>query len=220
MWVLKRGSARASLEAASQPPAKLENRTATPLFRQEVVEFQRTSRDWGRVVPLQPMVTRASVWLVVYGVASAVGVSFVADYARKAVAMGYLRPATGSARIFVPQLGVINTVYVTEGQQVDAGQPLFTVSTGQFTGAGLDVNATILASLRDHIQSLKAQIGVEQQRTDSERARLTTQVQTLEGQVNAMTDEVAVQAKRIALYERIVSSGAYLVAKGLVSEVE
>jgi len=220
MRLLKRGAARASHEAAPHPPAKLENGTATPLFRQEVVEFQRTSRDWGRVVPLQPIVTRASVWLVVFGVAAAVGVSFVAEYARKAVAMGYLRPAAGSARIFVPQQGVIKTVYVTEGQQVDAGQPLFAVSTGQFTGAGLDVNATILASLRDHIQSLKAQIGVEQQRTDSERARLTAQVQTLEGEVNAMTDEVAVQARRIGLYERIVTSGAYLVGKGLVSEVE
>src|SRR5438874_9748994 len=33
-----------------------------PLFRQEVVEFQRHNRQWGRVVPLQPLPTRLMVW--------------------------------------------------------------------------------------------------------------------------------------------------------------
>ena len=33
-----------------------------PLFRREVIEFQRHNRQWGRVVPLQPLSTRLMVW--------------------------------------------------------------------------------------------------------------------------------------------------------------
>jgi membrane fusion protein len=231
MWLPKRGSARTtfaeasqpstSQPPASQPPAHVRTRIATrPLFRQEVIEFQRAQRDWGRVVPLQPMVTRMSVWLVVLGMAATVGVSFVAQYSRKAAATGYLRAATGSARIYAPQPGVIDKIYVAEGQAVDAGQPLFTVTTGQVTASGQDVNATILASLRAHTTSVRAQIAVEQQHTESERVRFGNQVQTLQGEVAAISTQVNVQNERTRLYEHIVTSGAALAARGLVSELD
>jgi len=191
-----------------------------PLFRQEVIEFRRMQRDWGRVVPLQPAATRMSVWLVVLAIAAAVGACFVTQYSRKATATGYLRAAIGSARIYAPQPGVINKVYVVEGQHVDAGQPLFTVATGQITASGQDVNATILASLNDHTTMLRAQIAVEQQRNEAERIRLDNQVQALQGQVAAISRQVALQNERIRLYEQIVSSGSVLAAKGLVSELD
>ena len=35
-----------------------------PLFRQEVIEFQQQNRQWGRVVPLQPLPARLMVWFV------------------------------------------------------------------------------------------------------------------------------------------------------------
>jgi hypothetical protein len=70
--------------AAASVPAK------RPLFRQEVIEFQQAGRQWGRVVPLQPLSTRLMVWCV-FLVAAAVIVFLVfAKYARNEVALGYL----------------------------------------------------------------------------------------------------------------------------------
>src|SRR3954467_8054609 len=74
-----------------------------PLFRQEVLEFQRYTRQWGRVVPLQPLPVRFTVWLIALTVAAAVAFLFLAQYARKESALGYLVPSAGSARVFAQQ---------------------------------------------------------------------------------------------------------------------
>ena len=47
-----------------------------PLFRQEALEFQQHDRQWGRVVPLQPLPTRIMVWFI--AAAAAAVVAFLA----------------------------------------------------------------------------------------------------------------------------------------------
>src|SRR4051794_9262752 len=78
------------------------------LFRHEIIEFQQHTRQWGRVVPLQPLPIRFMVWLIAMAVAAAVAFLFLAQYARKETALGYLVPSAGSARIFAQQQGTIS----------------------------------------------------------------------------------------------------------------
>ena len=91
-------------EAALQPAGAGANVPARrPLFRQEVLEFQQNNRQWGRVVPLQPLSTRLMVWSVIAAASAIIAFLFVAQYARKETAPGYLAPASGTARVFAPQ---------------------------------------------------------------------------------------------------------------------
>src|SRR4051812_42681409 len=83
-----------------------------PLFRQEVIEFQQHNRQWGRVVPLQPLSTRIMVWCVAAAALGVIAFLFFAQYARKETAAGYLAPVSGTARVFAPQPGIISAVYV------------------------------------------------------------------------------------------------------------
>jgi membrane fusion protein len=191
-----------------------------PMFRQEVIEFQQHYRQWGRVVPLQRLPTRLMFWFITAAVAAVVAFLFIAQYARKETVIGYLTPASGSARIFAPQLGIISAVHVEQGQRVTEGQPLVSVTIDQIAANGEDVNTAILATLDRQHQSVTRQIAAEEHRGHSERNRLTALIQGLEAELNDIAAQFALQRERIHVVERLVASGAQLGMRGLVSEVE
>src|SRR5919206_4040152 len=117
------------------------------LFRQEAIDFQQQHRQWGQVVLLQPLSTKIMAWSAVALVAVIFVFLFLAQYSRKETVVGYLTPASGTARIVVPRQGVIREVHVREGQEVAEGQPLLTIDTDQIAATGEHVNATMLATL-------------------------------------------------------------------------
>ena len=100
--------------------------------------------------------------------------------------MGYLTPTSGTSKIFVPQLGTIKEIHINEGQQVREGQPLLTIDTAQIAANGLDVNATMLDTLRSQKDLLNGQIAAEEQRTKSERERLTAMIDGLEVEISQL----------------------------------
>lgn len=190
------------------------------LFRQEVIEFQQHNRNWGRVVPLQPMPTRIMVWFVTAAAAAVVTFLCFAQYARKETVTGYLAPASGTAKVFAPQPGTIGAIHVEQGQRVEEGQPLLSVVTDQIAADGEDVNASILNTLVRQKGALMRQMAAEEQRATSERGRLTAQIQNLETGLGYFGAQTAIQKDRIRVVERLVASGAQLASRGLVSEVE
>lgn len=191
-----------------------------PLFRQEVIEFQQHNRQWGRVVPLQPLSTRIMVWCVFLVAAGAIAFLFLAQYARKETAPGYLSPASGTARVFAPQPGTISAVYVEQGESVQPGQPLLTVVTSQVAASGEDVNSIILTTLDQQKQALTRNIADEVRRIASERQRLTAEIEEHESVLSQLNAQMVVQRARIGILEKVVEAGAQLRVKGLVSEVD
>ena len=108
---------------------------------------------------------------------------FIAQYARKEIAVGYLTPTTGTAKIFAPQRGTIKAVHVEQGSTVREGQPLLTIETDQITADGLDVNASMLNTLRSQMALIAENIKGEEQRTGSERERLTALIRGLGAEI-------------------------------------
>ena len=146
-------------------------RSVSPLFRREAIEFQQYQRQWGDVVLLQPVSTKLLTWSLTVSVALIIVFLLFAQYARKDTATGYLTPSAGTAKVFAPQQGVIKDVYVKEGQQVTEGQTLLRVATDQLAGGGEDVNAVTLGILTSQKEMLSRQIAAEQQRMTSEQQR-------------------------------------------------
>ena len=194
--------------------------TRRPLFRQEVIEFQQHNRQWGRVVPLQPLSTKIMVWCVAAAAIGVITFLFFAQYARKEVAAGYLAPVSSTARVFAPQAGIISTVYVEQGDNVEKGQPLLAVATSQVATNGEDVNVAVLNTLQQQKQALTRQIVEEVHRTSSEQQRLAAQVHEHESVLGQLDSQIIVQRQRIAILEKMVEAGAQLRVKGLVSEVD
>ncbi|HEX2135778.1 MAG TPA: HlyD family efflux transporter periplasmic adaptor subunit, partial [Microvirga sp.] len=145
---------------------------------------------------------------------------FLAQYSRKETVSGYLTPAAGTARIFAPRFGVIREVHVSEGQEVEEGQPLLTIDTDQIAATGEDVHATMLATLNQQRELLNRQIAAEEQRTASEQQRLTATIRGLVTELAHLKSQVALQAERIRLTETLVAPASQLSAKGIMSDIE
>src|SRR5215208_3337336 len=142
------------------------------LFRQEAIDFQRHHRQWGDVASLQPLSAKVIAWFLAASAAVIASFLFVAQYSRKETAIGYLTPKTGTAKIFVPQRGTIKAVHIEQGGAVREGQPLLTVETEQIASDGMDVNASLLNTLRSQRTILSENIKGEEQRVGSEQERL------------------------------------------------
>ncbi|HYZ32594.1 MAG TPA: HlyD family efflux transporter periplasmic adaptor subunit [Crenalkalicoccus sp.] len=191
-----------------------------PLFRQEVIAFLEEERQWGRVVPLRAMPGVLHFWMTLCAALAIVVFLAFAQYARKERVPGFLTPAAGTARIVPPQAGTVSAVFVQQGQLVEAGQPLLSVNTGQISADGQDVNTTILATLVLQRDSLSRQIVAEEQRTISERERLTSQIHGLETELQHMQARMTIQTQRVEVLKRLLATALQLGQKGFMSELE
>jgi membrane fusion protein len=202
------------------PKAAPVPRSSADLFRPEAVEFQQHQRVWGDVALLQPLSTKLMTWFIAATVVTACVFLCLAQYARKETAEGYLTPAGGTSRIFVPHQGTIRAVYVTEGQGVEAGQPLLTIDTSQITTDGAEVNSTMLEALSAQKNLLNQQIAAQQQRTASETERLTSLIRGTEMELAQLQAQIELQKERIRLSEIAVQTGGELAGKGHMAEAE
>ncbi|MGT2478017.1 hypothetical protein ACU4GR_02035 [Methylobacterium oryzae CBMB20] len=165
-------------------------------------EFQLTHRRWGELALLQPVALQTLTIALTVSVALILTFLCLAQYARKESVPGYLRPAGGTAKIYLPQAGIIRAVHVAEGDHVAENQPLLTVETAQFSGTGDDVNLALIRTLKEQRAVLSKQIEAEGRRTASERERLTALIKGLETEIGLFNDQVRLQTDRIKLARR------------------
>jgi membrane fusion protein len=190
------------------------------LFRQEAIDFQRLNREWGQVAQLQPLSTKIFAWFITAATAIVIAVLFVGQYSRKETVVGYLTPTSGTSKIFVPQRGTIREVQVIEGQQVHEGQTLLTIDTDQIAASGLDVNATMLDTLRSQKGLLARQIAAEEEREKSERERLTAMINGFGVEISQLQAQLKIQGERIRVEEEFVASATELKKQGYMADAD
>jgi membrane fusion protein len=191
-----------------------------PLFRPEATEFQHQLRQWGTVASLQSLSTKVVSWLLIASSLAVVVFLFLAQYSRKETVQGYLTPTTGTAKIFAPQRGTIKQIFVEEGDDVGTGQPLLAIETNQIAADGTDINAKLVDTLLAQKELLAKNIEGEEQRSGSEKERLTALVRGLETEIFQLESQIRIQSERLRVAETDVHSVEQLRAKGIVTEVE
>jgi len=190
------------------------------LFRPEAIEYQRHHRRWGKVALLQPVSTKFLSWSLVAAIAAIAVFLCLAPYARKQTVIGYLTPASGTAKILASQDGVIQQVYVRQGQDVRKGQSLLTIGTQQMSADGKSVQDEILSVLTGQKTMLQQQIDAEQTRESAERNRLRTLLRGHATEMTILQEKIATQHDRIKLAESLVISATELHDKGYLSNLE
>src|SRR5215208_3579615 len=191
-----------------------------PLFRKEAIQFQQQNRQWGDVALLQPLSTKVVAWFLATSAAVIILFLFVAQYSRKETSVGYLTPTAGTARIFAPQRGTIKAVHVEQGSSVREGQPLLTIETDQIATDGIDVNASMLNTLGSQKALIAENIKGEEQRTGSERERLTALVRGLEAEISQLQGQIELQTERLKVAQSDLDAADQLRSKGFMTAVE
>jgi hypothetical protein len=93
------------------------------------------------------------------------------DYARKEHATGFLVPTEGIARITPPRSGTITAVHLSEGQHVERGAPLLTLTDAATSDRGEDIDDAKAAWLHEQHDHVKDQVRLERQKAEAEEQR-------------------------------------------------
>lgn len=189
------------------------------LFRQQAIDQQRL-RIWGEVALSLP----ASYALMTIFIAVSVVVAslFIATqtYARKEHAAGFLLPTTGIARIVPPRAGTITAVAVSEGQHVEPGAALLTVTDAATSEYGENIDAAKIDELRKQRDRLTDQIALERDKAVIEAQRLQGQIESGSTQIAELQRQLAIRIDRIEIARQQLSGAIELTGKGYLSKVE
>jgi membrane fusion protein len=188
------------------------------LFRQEAID--QRFRIWGEValaVPRSYALVTGFIALSVFATTLFVGTH---GYARKEHAAGFLVPTEGIARISPPRDGTIIAVHVSEGQHVERGSPLLTVTDAEISDRGENIDDAKVDRLREQRGRLKDQIQLERQKLDAEERRLQSQIEGASTEIAALARQRSIQRERVEIARQQLAGAVELAHKGYLSQVE
>ena len=126
-------------------------------------------------------------------------------------------PVDGVVKVYAPEAGVITDKKVNDGDVVQKGDALFTLSTARFNEEG-DVQAR-LAQEASVKQALAAQEVARLARVHENEAKsLQSSIGRLKSQLADAENQLAGQRRRVRLAEQVVEKYRPLVKKGFISE--
>ncbi len=188
------------------------------LFRPEALEAQR--QQWlGRVQLVRPLslsVLTAGVVVVVLALVAFLG---LAQYTRKATALGVLVPDRGLIRLVPATAGTVLERRVVEGQSVRAGDVLFVIGVER---ALLEpaAQAQVQRSLDERRRSLEGAARQEQGLVRARASALQRRVQALELELAQVDSEAGLQRQRLALAEQSLTRLESLQAQQFISAAQ
>jgi membrane fusion protein len=189
------------------------------LFRQEAIDHQRL-RIWGEVTLALPMSYALLTGFIAASVLAAALFIGTQSYARKEHATGFLVPSAGVARIAPPRPGTVIDVAVREGQHVERGALLMTVSDAETSERGENVDTAKALELQAQRDRLRDQIGLEREKSQLEARQLQSQIVTARQEIIEFRHQETIQADRIEIARQQLSGALELAAKGYLSRVE
>ena len=188
------------------------------LFRPEV--FQAKQNRWtGQIVLTRPF-SLSFLTLCAAALAAALAVfAAFGSYTAKTTVSGQLLPEKGVVRVYAPDAGIITAKHVADGDLVQAGDVLFTLSTARDDGNG-SIQARLAAEARLKKTLAEQEIARQKRVHTAELAAQENTVRRLQSQMQHIRNQIAAQQRRIALSEKTLAQQRYLAKEGAVSELE
>jgi membrane fusion protein len=189
------------------------------LFRQEVLDEQRRQL-LGRVLIQVPGTARGLVWFFTALFLVAAFFLFCGRYSRREVAIGVLVPNHGAIKVHVQRTGILSAIHVTEGQDVEQNQVLFSLSSDRVLPTGVEANQASIEEISSLIENLKARIDYLPQRQELELERLLKRQDELNDKLKLMKTQKALVEKRLHLKLDRKQRAAGLAQEKLISANE
>ncbi|KZN60734.1 hypothetical protein N473_23695 [Pseudoalteromonas luteoviolacea CPMOR-1] len=145
---------------------------------------------------------------------------FVGEYHRKEVVTGYLRPTAGVSKVYPVSGGIVDQVFVDEGEIIKKGDLLFRIRMDRLLASGVDVNDTILNELNAQKRLLEENLANQKMLAEVNIEKLDAQITSTAGQVRQAKNQQVLLEERIALNQSRLSSTEALVNKGVATKVD
>lgn len=191
----------------------------SPLFRQEVIDAGR-QRLTGTVVAAVPPSARVYTLFILAVVAGLALLLTFGSYAKRAQVRGVIAYAQGVARITPPGEAKIEKVHVREGQRVEAGAALLTVSLTQGRDAGGEGVTSQLIELDRQYSELMRQRDLGTVLASTETLSLQNQQKSINQSLGSLIRQQRLMAEQVRLNEAQLSRSQRLIKQGAATKVE
>ena len=159
--------------------------------------------------------------LLLAALACAVTFLVTATYARKETVRGILRPTSGEVRVFPTQRGgTVRTVAVREGELVEKGALLATLSTARRSETGAVADEAVLAAMTEEEATLSARLAALDAAAPLDLAALQADVRSTEAERVAALAAIDTGRARLVLGEERLQAGRGLAATGYMTSEE
>ncbi|WP_240310977.1 HlyD family efflux transporter periplasmic adaptor subunit [Altererythrobacter sp. ZODW24] len=187
------------------------------LFRQEALQ-QRSDRLSGDVAIAVPVAWQTIGYLLFGALVIALIFLSVASYSRVEVATGTITPDKGVAQIVPTRGGIITDISVEEGQQVNAGELLVSISSEEEQQGGESASARIEQAIALQDASLAAQIDMANRASAAQQAQIAAQRSGLQSEISQLESQITLQQTLVASARREYDRAVEIADRGFISE--
>jgi len=189
------------------------------LFRKEVYQT-RASKVFGDVIATTSVAgTSITLFICVVVLIIATFLS-IAEYTRKTTVSGILSPATSIANTASPLDGQVGEVFVQEGQQVHAGEPLFEITQNVYLNSGEEFHQQRTDSIVQRIRRLHDWIANERRIFAQRFDELQSEQSLALAQIASLSRQLEIAEHQAALKERNLERAQELHSRRMVSQNE
>lgn len=186
------------------------------LFRKEAIENQKKSLI-GDVLLTHPASFRNFVMGISVVMLLIVSFLFWGTYVKRERVQGYLVPEKGVVRIYSQQHGIITSIKVLEGDNVNKGDSLLTFKAEKHSLDGQQIDKKILAELQRNRAYLTEQIRSQSSLVASKVDAQKISIQSSKRESETINEQIKVGEERIELLSRSMDKYKQLYSDGSVT---
>ncbi len=170
------------------------------------------------VKALVPKPTKYMAFIAVFLTIALAFVCLIVPVRGHVEATGVVTASNGVEQVYAPVSGVLSNIFVTEGQSVKAGEPLFMLSLDKFANSPSkdSVQRESMISLVKSRDRLMQQITEERELAAAKKEQLAQKERSLKERMVLLQDHVAIQKERIDSAERQLHRYVDAESKGLI----
>jgi membrane fusion protein len=168
------------------------------LFRKEAVA-QQSERLTGAIILAQPLSIKLTVGTLVAIAAAIVLFIFTAEYSRKETVRGFLVPSKGVVKSIATQGGVVDKLWVKEGDKVIKGQPLVSIIIQKKNATGIDLSDQLIEQVERQKLMLVDEISQHNTLQQQEVNHLKQRYSALKNEQGALTNQLTLADEKLTL---------------------
>ncbi len=189
------------------------------LFRQQAIDAQAAT-SLGTVRLATPVSHQVWALVALIAVASILIWLFVGHYTRREHVSGSLVPQAGLLTVTARNAGTVTTIGVAEGSEVQADEPLLTLSGDRSSVTMGDTSVVISTQLHSEQARLQSDLADTQHMADQQAIDLRMQQRMLRNQIQQIDAQLAIEQRQVHDLSTLLQRLQALGTKGYVSALD
>lgn len=188
-------------------------------YRREVIEAKQNSLP-GKVILTQP----TSIYLisVTAFLITTLILIFLAKshYSRKETVKGYVLPKEGIVKVYPGRTGVLDELYVKEGDFIVAGSPIAKIRNSQSMANGTELSVVLSKEIKNQIDTMAQELETNEIVFSKSKQRITRQLAELKKSLLSLKKSHSTSQQLLALKEKKLNNNQQLHQKGFLSATQ